>query len=53
MKTCKMKCPYCGKIFVITEEQRDYNERFKCKHCKRFNAGSIAFKDGVLIGVKL
>ena len=48
----KMKCPYCGNIFGLTEKQLDFNSRFKCPRCGRYNEGSTRQEDGVLIGEK-
>ena len=45
-------CPYCSKVFWITEEEQYGNETFECPHCQRSNAGCVeADEFGVLIGV--
>jgi len=47
-----IKCPYCSKIFWITEEEQYNNETFECHHCHLSNAGCIETDEyGVLIGV--
>ena len=49
-----MRCPYCSKIFWITEEEQYSNETFECPRCYRVNAGcSEADEFGVLVGVSL
>ena len=49
-----MKCPYCNKVFWITEDERCDNETFECSHCHQVNAGcSEADQYGVLIGVSI
>lgn len=54
MSDYKMKCPYCENIFTLTEQQFNWNTKFKCSQCKRFNDGSqSADKNGVLIGIKM
>ena len=49
----KMLCPYCKHTFTITEYQYYNNTRFKCRHCKKYNEGSISSEDGVLIGITI
>ena len=49
-----MLCPYCQKIFWITEEKQYGNETFECPHCHLSNAGCSEVDDyGVLIGVSM
>ena len=49
-----MKCPYCERIFWITEDEQYNNETFKCPHCQQANAGSSETDNyGVLIGVSI
>lgn len=49
-----MRCPYCEKIFWITEEEQYDNETFECSHCHQANAGySESDEYGVLIGVSI
>jgi len=49
-----MHCPYCQKIFWITEEEQYNNETFECPHCHLSNAGSVEVDEyGVLIGVSI
>jgi len=49
-----MRCPYCKRIFWITEDEQYDNETFKCPHCHRESAGcSEADEFGVLIGVSI
>lgn len=49
-----MRCPYCEKIFWITEEEQYNNETFECPHCHQSNAGCIEDDEfGVLIGVSI
>ena len=47
-----MKCPFCGKIFKISQKQKEENTKFRCSHCRCFNLGSIKTIQGVLIGEK-
>jgi len=49
-----IECPYCQRIFWMTEdEQYDY-ETFECPHCHLVNAGcSESDELGVLIGVSI
>jgi len=49
-----MRCPYCKRVFWITEEEQYSNETFECPHCHQTNAGcSEADEYGVLIGVSV
>ena len=49
-----MKCPYCGGIFWITEDEQYNNETFVCSHCHKANAGcSDADEYCILIGVSI
>ena len=49
-----IKCPYCERLFWITEEEQYGNETFECPHCHQINAGcSDADEYGVLIGVSM
>ena len=49
-----MRCPYCKKIFWITEEEQYNNETFECSHCHKKNAGCSKTDDyGVLTGVSI
>ena len=49
-----MRCPYCERIFWITEEEQYNDETFECPHCHQSNAGSIeADEFGVLVGVSV
>jgi hypothetical protein len=49
-----MRCPYCDKIFWITEDEQNDNETFECPHCHLSNAGcSEIDEQGVLIGVSI
>ena len=49
-----MSCPYCKKIFWITEDEQYDNETFECSHCHQVNAGCCEVDEyGVLIGVSL
>ena len=47
-----MRCPYCEKIFWITEEEQYGNEQFLCPFCHKHNEGCIDTDEyGVLIGL--
>ena len=49
-----MSCPYCKRIFWITEEEQYNNETFECSHCHLANAGcSEADEYGALIGISI
>uniref|UniRef100_A0A6H2A4X4 Uncharacterized protein n=1 Tax=viral metagenome TaxID=1070528 RepID=A0A6H2A4X4_9ZZZZ len=49
-----MRCPYCKRIFWITEDEQYNKETFECPHCGKSNAGcSEADMYGVLIGVSI
>ena len=49
-----MRCPYCERIFWITEEEQYNNETFECPHCHLVNAGCSKDDEyGVLIGVSI
>ena len=49
-----MRCPYCKRIFWITEAEQHDNETFECPHCHKPNAGcSEEDEYGVLIGVSI
>jgi len=46
-----MQCPYCNRIFAINEHQYNYNLKFMCHYCRKFNHGSRQIDErGVLIG---
>jgi len=51
MEKHKMRCPYCNHVFEITEKQLNYNYRFRCPNCRRYNQGSASSEDGVLVGI--
>ena len=49
-----IRCPYCEKIFWITEEEQSNNEIFECPYCHKANAGYSEADDyGILIGVSI
>jgi len=49
-----MLCPYCKRIFWITEDEQYNNGTFECPHCHLVNAGcSETDEFGVLIGVSI
>ncbi len=49
-----MRCPYCKRIFWITEYEQFDNETFECPHCHKANAGCTETDDyGVLIGISI
>ena len=49
-----MRCPYCERMFWITEEEQYGSETFECPHCHQSNAGcSEADKYGVLVGISI
>jgi len=49
-----MRCPYCQRVFWITEEEQLDNETFECSHCHLVNAGCReADEYGILIGVSI
>ena len=49
-----IKCPYCKRIFWITEEEQFDNETFECPHCHQSNAGCSEVDEyGVLVGVSI
>ena len=45
-----MRCPYCDRMFWITEEEQYGNEVLTCPHCYLANAGC---NEGMLIGVSI
>ncbi len=49
-----MRCPYCDKIFWVTEDEQYENETFKCPYCGKENAGCTETDEyGVLVGISL
>ena len=49
-----MRCPYCKRMFWVTEEEQYDNEIFECPHCHQVNAGCIETDEyGVLLGVSI
>ncbi len=49
-----MRCPYCDRIFWITEDEQNNNETFECSHCGKSNAGCSEVDGyGILIGVSM
>ena len=50
--TREMRCPYCRRVFPLTEKQALNNLSFTCPLCHKRNLGSRDSEpDGTLIGL--